>query len=236
MFDERLELIGDKDFWVRVDSANLKVGLISKILYLYTKHPAQLSKRVEFKATKRAEQALCFDKGYPHVVKQRALKTYAKRFRLRVLVETGTFRGDMIEAMKGSFDRLYSIELNEEFYEKAKRRFKGNDRINLILGDSGRELKHVMSQIDQPVLLWLDGHYSGGKTAGIEKHTPIFEELEHVFNSPIEGHVIIVDDARCFGTDPAYPSAEELSDFIKSKRPDVDIIVEDDSIRMTPKQ
>lgn len=67
MFDERLELIGDKDFWARIDSASLKVGLIAEMLYLYTTHPAQLSKRVEFKTKKRAERALCADKSYPHV-------------------------------------------------------------------------------------------------------------------------------------------------------------------------
>jgi hypothetical protein len=29
---------------------------------------------------------------------------------------------------------------------------------------------------------------------------------------------------------------EELKDFIKSKRPDVEIVVQDDSIRIAPKQ
>jgi len=67
MFDERLELIGDKDFWARIDSTDLNVGLISEALYLYTKHPMQLSKRVEFKAKKRVERVLCGNKDYPHV-------------------------------------------------------------------------------------------------------------------------------------------------------------------------
>jgi hypothetical protein len=169
----------------------------------------------------------------PHLVKQDTLKTYAAQFGLNILVETGTFRGDMIEAMKGSFDQIFSIELSQEFHEKAKRRFKGNSNVELIQGDSGSKLKDVLGRLDQPALFWLDGHYSGGKTAGAEKHTPIFEELEHLLNSRIEGHVIIIDDARCFGTDPAYPSIEALSEFIKSKRPDAVIVVEDDSIRVT---
>ena len=67
MFDERLELIGNKDFWARIDSTDLNVGLISDVLYLYTKHPMQLSKRVEFKAKKRVERVLCENKDYPHV-------------------------------------------------------------------------------------------------------------------------------------------------------------------------
>jgi hypothetical protein len=168
----------------------------------------------------------------PHLVKQDTLKTYAAQFGLNILVETGTFRGDMIEAMKGSFDKIYSIELSQEFHEKAKKRFKGDSNVELIQGDSGSKLKDVLGRLDQPALLWLDGHYSGGKTAGEEKHTPIFEELEHVLNSPVEGHVLIIDDARCFGTDPSYPSIEEISNFIHAKRSDMKISVENDSIRV----
>jgi hypothetical protein len=42
-------------------------------------------------------------------------------------------------------------------------------------------------------------------------------------NAPDRGHVIIVDDARCFGTDPAYGSIEELSEFIQGIRSNLDI-------------
>jgi hypothetical protein len=172
----------------------------------------------------------------PHIVKQQTLRSYSKRFGLKILVETGTYYGDMVEAMKDVFDRIYSIELSRELYEKAKRRFKGVKYIELICGDSGIELKSVMSKLDQPALFWLDGHYSSGVTAKGDKNTPIYEELNHILDSPDRGHVIIIDDARVFGRDPDYPSIQELSDFINSKRPNLDIVVQDDSIRITPKQ
>lgn len=92
----------------------------------------------------------------------------------------------------------------------------------------------MIRQINQPALFWLDGHYSAGVTAKGEKHTPIYEELEHILGTQERKHVIIIDDARLFGTDPAYPNLEELSDFIKAKRNNVDILVQDDSIRITP--
>jgi hypothetical protein len=50
------------------------------------------------------------------------------------------------------------------------------------------------------------------------------------------GHVIIIDDARCFGSDPDYPNMEELSNFIKSKKPNLVIAVQDDNIIITPPQ
>ena len=171
----------------------------------------------------------------PHIVKQRILREYARKYNLRVLVETGTFFGDMVEAMKADFDRIYSIELDEELYEKAKERFKRVKHVKLICGDSGIELRRVMNKLDQPVLFWLDGHYLPGVTARAEKDTPIYEELDYILNFPNIGHVIIIDDARCFGTEPTYPSIEELIEFIKSKRSNLDIAVQDDSIRITPK-
>ena len=171
----------------------------------------------------------------PHMAKQRMLREYAKRYGLRVFVESGTYFGDMLEAMKADFDRIYSVELSRDLHEKAITRFQGINNIELIHGDSSIELERIMAKINQPALFWLDGHYSAGVTARGAKDTPIYEELCHILNASERGHVIIVDDARCFGTDPAYPSIEELSELIK-KRSNLDIRVQDDSIRITPKQ
>jgi hypothetical protein len=170
----------------------------------------------------------------PHIIKQQTLLTYARSFGLKNLVETGTLYGDMVEAMKNDFDRIYSIELSTELYEEAKERFQKEENIELIHGDSGIELKNVIKKINQPTLFWLDGHYSGGVTAKGNNDTPIYEELNHILNAEDRDHVIIIDDARLFGSDPAYPSIEELNEFIESKRSDVKIIVQEDSIRITP--
>jgi glycosyltransferase involved in cell wall biosynthesis len=59
MFNEELEIVGDKEFWARIGHLKLKVALIPELLYLYTKHPAQLSKRAEFKVRKKAEKQRC---------------------------------------------------------------------------------------------------------------------------------------------------------------------------------
>jgi hypothetical protein len=171
----------------------------------------------------------------PHIVKQRVLREYSTRYGLKIMIETGTFYGDMVEAMKKYFDRIYSIELNNKFYDQCIKRFKGAINIKLIYGDSGTELSKIVNEINQPALFWLDGHYSGGETAKGPKDPPIYEELRHILSSKDRRHVIIIDDARCFGTTPAYPSIEELVDFIKSKRPEASIVVQDDMIRIAPK-
>lgn len=171
----------------------------------------------------------------PHLVKQRALLEYSKKYNLQILVETGTYYGDMVEAMKHDFDKIYSIELSRALFEKAQKRFKGMKHIELIWGDSGTELMSLTARLNQPTLFWLDGHYSAEETAKGDQETPVIGELQHILDAPDRGHVIIIDDARCFGTDPAYPTIEELTTFIKSSRPNVDISIQDDSIRITPK-
>ena len=169
----------------------------------------------------------------PHIVKQRTIRSFAEKFGPKILIETGTYYGDMVEAMKGYFNQIYSIELSEELYEKAKKRFDGEENVRIIHGDSGVELGRLVGRIEEPALFWLDGHYSAGVTARGDKDTPIYEELTHIFNSHLSKYVIIIDDARCFGNDPAYPNIKELSDFIKAKRSDAQIEVKDDSIRIT---
>lgn len=168
----------------------------------------------------------------PHIVKQRAIRELAEKHGLTIFVETGTYYGDMVEAMKNHFCELFSIELSGELYEKARRRFAGDNRITIIRGDSGIELGKLMGKIDRPALFWLDGHYSAGVTARGEKDTPIYEELTHIFASQQLGHVVVIDDARCFGVDPGYPGVEELGAFIRSRRPDASIEFQSDSIRV----
>jgi hypothetical protein len=171
----------------------------------------------------------------PHLVKRQILKRFSDEYELRVLVETGTYYGDMVWAMRDHFDRVYSIELSEELHRKAQDRFKDAPNVELICGDSAVELGKLMTRLDRPTLFWLDGHYSAGVTARGAKDTPIYEELAHILSAPDIGHVIIIDDARCFGTDQDYPSLAQLSDFVRSARPNVDIVVQDDSIRITPR-
>jgi hypothetical protein len=170
----------------------------------------------------------------PHVLKQRVLKSYAARYRTRTLVETGTYFGDMVEAMTRSFDRIYSIELGADLHRRAEERFRSSRHIKILHGDSAIVLGRVITEITGPALFWLDGHYSGDITAKGSKDTPIIDELRVILTAPERGHVIVIDDARCFGGDPSYPSIPELERYIRSIRNDVSISVDDDSIRVVP--
>ena len=113
----------------------------------------------------------------PHIVKQMALKESLGAYGVRILVETGTLRGDMVEAMRRHVDQVFSIELSETLAKRAVERFRTVSNVEIILGDSGQELGKLVPRLSGPALFWLDGHYSGGITAHGEEATPIFAEL-----------------------------------------------------------
>jgi len=167
----------------------------------------------------------------PHVAKQSIIREYRKKTGNDILIETGTFLGDMVEAQKLYFRKIISIELSNELYEKAKKRFRKNNHVEIILGDSGKVLKNIVSQLNKPAIFWLDGHYSSGKTARGDKDCPIFEELATIFSFEDIGHVILIDDARHFNGEGDYPTIQELVNFVKSKNSNYLSAIADDVIR-----
>lgn len=60
-FDERFVMAGDKDFWSRAIAHKLNIGVIAKVLYLYTVGSSQLSKQ----GVPAADQSLMDAKAYP---------------------------------------------------------------------------------------------------------------------------------------------------------------------------
>ena len=73
---------------------------------------------------------------------------------------------------KKFFKRIYSIELSEDLFNMAKKRFRNNSHIKIIQGDSGDVLKNVLIEITEPGIFWLDGHYSAGITVKGKKGMP----------------------------------------------------------------
>lgn len=170
----------------------------------------------------------------PHVVKETLIKDYARAFNTRILVETGTYMGEMVYAMRKSFSRILSFELDQALYEQARRRFAADEHIEIIHGDSGQLLADYLKYINEPCLFWLDGHYSGGLTARGTLNTPIKSELDHVFAHPVAGHVILIDDARCFTGRNDYPTLDELQRYIRERTQGWQFSVKDDVVRIHP--
>jgi len=168
----------------------------------------------------------------PEPVKWRLVRATAVSRGLRAFVETGTFRGDMVEAMRSHCTRIISIELDRARFEAARARFAGCENVTILHGDSGALLSDVVARLAEPALFWLDGHYSGPGTARGESDTPILAELTHVLGADGARHTILVDDARLFDGTADYPTLPELERHVRQLRPDAAVVVRDDMIEI----
>lgn len=174
-------------------------------------------------------------KGLPpsHYQKQKVLKYYAKKFNLQTFIETGTYLGNMINSTKKTFKKIYSIELDPMFYNRASHKFKKYKHINIILGDSGEKLKDILKEINEPVLYWLDAHYFGGITGKGIENTPIIKELQQIFEHNNPDDFVMIDDARHFDGCNDYPTLLQLENYSKSKNSDYSLKVEKGMIILT---
>lgn len=169
----------------------------------------------------------------PHIVKQHIVAWYRNASpENRILIETGTFRGDMIAAMRRKFEKIVSIELSPELHAEAVGRFARFPRITILPGDSAKVLPHVLASLKRPAIFWLDGHYTRGAVRG-DVTTPISEEIAVVLKHPTRGHVILIDDARLFNGSDDYPSLPEFLSEIKKAAPHLHVRVLNDVIRIS---
>jgi hypothetical protein len=180
----------------------------------------------------------------PYEEKRNIIRRYKERFNLDVLVETGTFLGDTVEALKGDFKKLYSIELSQELAGKAAQRFAGQENIVIIQGNSGAVMKELLNKIDSPCLFWLDGHYSSEfflngtyiQTALGDKHTPVVEEVEAILASKhAKNHIILIDDARLFNGKNDYPDICSLKELVHNFNSEAIVEVKRDIVRIEPR-
>lgn len=171
----------------------------------------------------------------PHLIKQRVVKDYQEKYKVKTLVETGTYLGAMANATKNDFSKIYTIELDKKLYGRAKNKFKKFKHINVLLGDSAKILPIIIKTIKKPILFWLDAHFSKGITARSDKETPIIEELNCILNHPIKKHVILIDDANGFKGKGDYPTLGYVRSLVKNKQPSMRVQIRYNIIRITPK-
>ncbi len=169
----------------------------------------------------------------PHLLKQRTVLEYARRFDLHILVETGTYYGEMVSAVKGHFDYVYSIESDAQLAQRAVRKFARDANVWILEGDSRQLLPETLKPVAQPALFWLDAGYYGW--AGLEGDKErLSEEIEAILRHPVEGHVILVDDARWLDGRSGPLTIDGLKSRIASAYPRRRVEVLYDILRITP--
>lgn len=145
-----------------------------------------------------------------HEEKREWLVSYLKTLDYKIFVETGTFQGATVRAVRDMFDLVYSIELADHYYKGNVKQFKNDPNVVLLHGDSARHLNTLVPKMNLPCAFWLDAHYSGGNTALGDTETPITRELDALSkHRHLVDSVILIDDAIDFGQGD-YPKIYEV--------------------------
>jgi hypothetical protein len=169
----------------------------------------------------------------PHLVKQRTVRDYARRHGLRVLIETGTYYGEMVAAMRRHFDRIESIELDPALAARAARRFARDPRVRIHAGDSQRVIPTLLASLHEPALFWLDAGYYGwaGREGATER---LGDELSAILHHPVPGHVVLMDDAHGLDGRNGALTLAALTRRVCAASPARAIAVTYDIVRITP--
>lgn len=152
-----------------------------------------------------------------------------------VFVETGTFWGENIPSKLPFFKEIHSIDLKEEYVVQARNKFPFPN-VTFHHGDSAEVLARLVNTWNEPVVFYLDAHWSGGETAKGSKETPLLEEMT-ILGKRQYDDIIFIDDTRFFGKkmfggipgDHMWPYTEfdwrdvTLENILKNFGHDVDI-------------
>jgi hypothetical protein len=157
-----------------------------------------------------------------------------EEFGADTFVETGTFHGGTSRWASEHFAKVTTIEGARAIHEAAVEKHKGVPNIDFRFGRTVERLPEVVDGLRGPAVFWLDAHWSGGETAGVEQECPTLEEIAIIRRSPYE-HVILVDDARLFTSPPPpphnpahWPTFQQVADALGAGRytmVDADVIV-----------
>jgi hypothetical protein len=138
------------------------------------------------------------------------------------------------------FDTVFTIERSETLYQKHHASLRAVGNIEPLFGDSRAILPDLISRLgDQPAMFWLDGHWSGGETAGEKDECPLLAELQLLRQR--RGDIIMIDDARLFLSAPAaphdpaeWPTVLDISRELDQKTSQAFVQIIDDVIFVVP--
>jgi hypothetical protein len=132
-----------------------------------------------------------------------------------------------------------TIELSGELFAQASRRLADDPTIEVLGGDSRALLPGLVNR-EVATLFFLDGHWSGGHTAGSDSECPVLDELVALRG----GHAddcFFIDDARLFTAPPApphdpshWPSLIEVVDSLRAGWPEHHITLLADQMIAVP--
>lgn len=166
---------------------------------------------------------------------------YMMRHDLGWFIETGTGYGDTCERLADvcpRLERIVTIEAKHDRYLAATERLVSQPKVQTVHGDSAVVLRDIAHGIPSSVW-WLDAHRDDWWRGDPATVTPIMDELYLILTRPGVGRdVVLIDDARLFGSAPGYPTIDavrsQVANLGVATGHAYDVEVAYDIVRITP--
>lgn len=122
-----------------------------------------------------------------------------------VYLETGMWNPtsdiSLRKALKCSFDKVYCVEIREDWVAVANQVFDkdiNSHRLTIIHDDSTRLAQYIINNPDfnDRTLFFLDAHVDNSNIHNYKNRCPLLEELDAISKLPRKDNIIMVDDMR----------------------------------------
>ena len=141
------------------------------------------------------------------------LRKIVKNYKITSIVETGTFLGYTTELFAKEFPyvQIYTVEINQFFYEKAQKNLKKYQNVHIFKGTSPEFLESLLKKdvLGNRPFFYLDAHWLDD--------WPLEKELQ-IISKKIPSVVISIDDFKVEG------DGRFIYDKYKSKECSLDLI------------
>ncbi|EAZ82441.1 class I SAM-dependent methyltransferase [Algoriphagus machipongonensis] len=157
-------------------------------------------------------------------------------------VETGTYKGGTCFWAAQYFEKVLTIEIDENISMQTSSKHNCPNNIEFFIGNSKDVLPDIVhSRIkNSSSFFWLDGHWCKGGS-GKEEECPLLEELDAI--KSLKDPVIFIDDARCFlGPLPSphdsnqWPRVDDIFNKVSKIFPSHRFTIQDDVIMVIPQE
>ena len=110
---------------------------------------------------------------------------FRDKFGITTAIETGTAMGGTTKFLSDNFNKVYTIEINDNYRNHAIEFLGQRPNTTSILGDSSAELKNILDKCSNQTIMFLDAHWMN--------HCPLQNELTAIAESGIEPVIVIHD-------------------------------------------
>lgn len=118
------------------------------------------------------------------------VKNLIERFNLKYALETGTHHGNTTKFLASVFEKVFTMELTDQYYQSSKNALEGLTNVTLVQGDTGKDLNVFLDQFPQGIrsLAYLDAHWYD--------FWPLLDEIKQIGarQDLINNCIIIIDD------------------------------------------